>query len=187
LALVAAIASGCGDDTAMPKGGVRDAGPRPRDSGGTGGIESADAGRCELTRQDKCPICAMDATCDAPIYTVVGDGTVTSSCCGLAWQQTVDPARYEGEEAHAYCMNLSLAGGGWRLPTVAELSSLVLSGQTPRAPTIDRVAFPDTPPDGFWSSSSDSAAEGYRWYVSFSFGAADGNGAGSTYRVRCVR
>jgi len=166
--------------------------PLPFDAGATGGMSATASGGaqapvCDATMPDKCQVCAVDATCMAPTYTVHGDGTVTSSCCGLVWQQTVAPTRYSGEEANAYCMALALVGTGWRLPTVAELRSLVIIGQTPKAPTIDRVAFPDTPSDGFWTASSDVTSAGYKWYVSFLGGFADGNGISSSNLVRCVR
>jgi len=187
LIVIAGLACGCKSDSRpIPP-------PVPVDAGSTGGMIAtggsggAEAPLCDASAPDKCAVCVDETGCMDPVYTVNGDGTVRSSCCGLVWQQAVVATRYSGEEANAYCLALSLAGNGWRLPTVAELRSLVLSGQTPKAPTIDRVAFPDTPLEGFWSASTDVTSVGYKWYVSFFGGFADGNGANSSYLVRCVR
>ncbi len=51
------------------------------------------------------------------------DGVIDDSELGLQWAPAPDQAmnHYQAEE---YARNLSLAGGGWRLPTRAELKSL---------------------------------------------------------------
>ena len=53
------------------------------------------------------------------------DGVIYDSELGLQWAPAPDnqPMNhyYQAEE---YARNLSLAGGGWRLPTMAELKSL---------------------------------------------------------------
>ena len=143
---------------------------------------------------NKCTACAADATCDAPEYTVNGDGTVASSCCGLEWQQFVDendsPGRdglFSWEEAKAYCASLSLAAGGWRLPAIEELFSLVVLGQSPKMPTIDRAAFPHAPLEGYWSSSAQVDRSDVAWLVGFTSGTLGSGAASSSFRVRCVR
>ena len=51
------------------------------------------------------------------------DGVIYDSELGLQWAPAPDRSmnHYQAEE---YARNLSLAGGGWRLPTRAELKSL---------------------------------------------------------------
>jgi hypothetical protein len=90
----------------------------------------------------------------------------------------------------------------WRVPTKAELLTLVhcSSGQ-PRmwndkgsscqgkfeSPTVDQVAFPNTPDTWFWSSSPDAYHSDYAWVVLFDYG-GDGNvSKNGGYHVRLVR
>jgi len=55
---------------------------------------------------------------------------VTDHITGLQWQdnEVVEKKWTDstGETAAAYCSNLSLDGGGWRLPTIKELQSIVV-------------------------------------------------------------
>ncbi|HEX7480714.1 MAG TPA: DUF1566 domain-containing protein [Polyangiales bacterium] len=91
-------------------------------------------------------------------------------------------------EAKAYCVGLSLAGTGWRLPTKAELESIVDYGSV--SPAIDLTAFSGTPAYWFWSSSpyvGPPGSSGNAWVVNFSNGHSVYYGAASTYGVRCVR
>ncbi|MCK6586273.1 MAG: DUF1566 domain-containing protein, partial [Polyangiaceae bacterium] len=61
----------------------------------------------------------------------------------LTWQRQVDANIYNQIEADAYCMALNTNGGGWRLPTISELLTLV--DETGYSPAIDTTAFPNTP------------------------------------------
>jgi hypothetical protein len=127
-------------------------------------------------------------------YRDAGNGTVAFDICGsvsLLWQQVVDAGPFTWDEADAYCANLSLAGAGWRLPTKIELMSLVdLRGGSP---TIDPVAFPDTPAEYFWSSTlgedcgTCTINAGSPWVVSFADGSSSTGSPGGAPRVRCVR
>jgi len=51
------------------------------------------------------------------------DGVINDSDLGLQWAPAPDRAMNH-PEAEKYALNLSLADGGWRLPTRAELRSL---------------------------------------------------------------
>ena len=55
----------------------------------------------------------------------VSAGTVLDRDTNLTWQQAPDGTERTWEEARAHCASLPLAGGGWRLPTMAELQSLI--------------------------------------------------------------
>ena len=79
--------------------------------------------------------CAADTACSAPQYAEPGDGTVTTTCCSLTWQQVVDAQDLDWNDAVTYCKNLSLAGGGWRLPTIGELESMLDHCES--TPTVD--------------------------------------------------
>jgi hypothetical protein len=119
-------------------------------------------------------------TCAA--FVVNGDGTVTDPLTGLVWQQTLGTNDYSQADGVAYCAGLTLAGGGWHLPTITELESIV---DRRYSPTIDPTAFPSTPPAGFWSSSVASGGNG--WLVTFYGGYSSYDDTSATGRVRCVR
>jgi formylglycine-generating enzyme required for sulfatase activity len=133
-----------------------------------------------------------------------GNGTVKDSRSGLLWQRTA--VHRTLVDAKTYCAGLSLSGSGWRLPTKAELESIVDFGRgassqtsTPngRTPAIDPVAFPNTPADFFWTSSPhagwcfvstpDGNSPGLTWVVNFNDGESSYSEAGSSLAVRCVR
>ena len=133
---------------------------------------------------------------------ICDDETVTDSATGLTWQRNL-PATYAGctgrlplsrgmvgsgctwDEAKAYCGQLMLEGSGWRLPTKDELLSIVDTQSS--HPSIDVVAFPNTPSYGFWSSSPDAGSSGGAWHVQFSGGGSVSLDTGVASRVRCVR
>jgi len=173
-------------------GGTGASGSSTSGSGGSGGGNSTDCA-WEQDNQNDCNLCANDTSCGAPKYTDNMDGTVTWPCCGLVWQQVVDDkgsdgtGRYTWVDAKTYCAGLALAGGGWRLPTIEELWSLVVIGQTPREPTIDRTAFPNAPSDFFWSSSVYVGEVNTAWLLNFNDHYSDYDDISDENRVRCVR
>jgi hypothetical protein len=118
-------------------------------------------------------------------YTIV-NGTVYDTHTKLTWQQVVDPSTYTQGVASDYCAGLDLAGRGWRLPRYSELLTIV--DPTRSAPAIDGSAFPNTPPELFWSSSQYAGAStGVAWYVNFRAGDSSDNGSSVANHVRCVR
>lgn len=54
---------------------------------------------------------------------------------------------------------------GWRIPTLDELNSIVI---TKRSPTIDSTIFPNTPPVYYWAT--DNRDKSAAWYVFFENG-----------------
>ncbi|WP_437995998.1 DUF1566 domain-containing protein [Sorangium sp. So ce185] len=129
------------------------------------------------------PSAEADASCDAR-YTISED-TVRDNDTGLTWQRQVDGGEYAWSDASLYCKGLQLSGAGWRLPTVFELQTLVDDSRG--HPAIDEKAFPETPYEFFWSSSSLANDPNRAWYVSFDIGDVNSGIAGSMCRVRCVR
>src|SRR5258706_9474740 len=118
--------------------------------------------------------------CPPTRYQVEESGLVDDGATGLTWQQHVAPTRvvdggvsqtYDWAEATTYC---SALGSGWRLPSLTELQTIV--DETRESPAIDVNVFTDTPPKGyFWTSSpqagsADGGYSGYAWYVSFFHG-----------------
>lgn len=133
-------------------------------------------------------------------YVDNGDGTVKDKTTGLTWQQGhsehVDWYYASGTESKlnknspikGYCSALSLAGGGWHLPTINELKSII---EPNSHPTIDKDFFPNTD-GGYWSSTN---SEFFASYVHFGDGKeyilgrkspTNGVQAG-WFSVRCVR
>jgi hypothetical protein len=127
------------------------------------------------------------AHADAPPgrYGFPVEGTVNDTKTKLTWQRMVDMTQRTNAQALSYCTALPLAGAGWRLPTRAELSSLV--DHTRRGPSIDPVAFPDTPAALFWTSTRYVNELGALWHVWFDEGATYHNPSSTLMFVRCVR
>jgi hypothetical protein len=101
---------------------------------------------------------------------------------GLQWDRSVGQAT-DLEGARTYCTGM---GAGWRLPTRAELASLVKD--TTSNPAIDTTAFPDTPGGWFWTSSPfvGGTSSLYPWLINFHDGQEWFIPVGQSY-VRCVR
>jgi hypothetical protein len=118
------------------------------------------------------------------VYEDLGDGTVRDASTGLTWQQAVAPQRLSWQAAKTCCAQLALAGGGWRLPTLEELRSIV---DRTREPSIDGKVFPDTPAKDFWSSSSGHESPDLADGVGFRDGSSFSALPADQYNVRCVR
>jgi cysteine-rich repeat protein len=122
---------------------------------------------------------------------------VSDAATGLEWQGC--PAGRTGSScgtggtgirswssALSYCESLTWAGiGDWRLPNVTELASIVDHRRS--GPTIDIAAFPETPGDEFWSSTSEAAAASRAWSVFFFTGSFFASNKTEFFSVRCVR
>jgi hypothetical protein len=116
--------------------------------------------------------------------------TVTDAYTGLVWQRVLLDRTWPtlpDPQIDAACAALTLDGkSGFRLPTVKELQSIVISNK--REPAIDTVAFRNTPSMPFHASPHYAHPNGtYDWEVDFTSGLAYVNGANSPVNVRCVR
>jgi hypothetical protein len=60
-------------------------------------------------------------------FTKASDGVITDSVTGLQWYVNPSPAN-TWYQAKAWADNLTVAGGGWRLPTMAELKGIYQKG-----------------------------------------------------------
>jgi choice-of-anchor C domain-containing protein len=72
----------------------------------------------------------------------------------------------------------------WRLPTLAELKSLV---NTDEQPTIDPVKFPNTRAGAYWTAGTQVNNTGAAWYVGFDNGQPEAGGKDWGLYVRLVR
>ncbi len=126
-------------------------------------------------------------------YQILAQGAeVKDTKTGLVWQRcSVGQTWTEGTcSGRARILKFSqtpaLVGGGWRVPNIDELSSLVIQGGRP---TIDAEAFPATPPGKFFGLTTNTSDPGFEWHVNFYYGNVDSNynyGEGS-YQFRLVR
>jgi len=113
------------------------------------------------------------------------DSTVRDTGTRPVWQQTAPSDLMAFEDAGKYCADLSLGGGGWRLPSVKELQTLV--DESRAKPAADASAFPDTVSDYYWSSSLLATHDDRGWAVSFAYGYDNFFPRSEKQRVRCVR
>jgi len=127
---------------------------------------------------------AAHANAPAGLYTTA-NGTVHDSKTNLTWQQEAPSTTYVWADATTYCSGLSLVGGGWRLPTVKELLTIVDWSRS--NPSIDPNAFPSAPAYSFWSSSRSASSSSRAWYVEFYAGQVSEFEVSTTCAVRCVR
>jgi hypothetical protein len=109
---------------------------------------------------------------------------------GLVWEQSPDATgTYVWGAATKYCANKSSIGQtrGWRLPSVAELASLIDPSLAP--PFVPAGVFTGVLQAGYWSASVDADNPTRAWFVSFFQAQADTNvkTATGTFHAWCVR
>jgi hypothetical protein len=121
-------------------------------------------------------------------YVVPGDGTATDSKTGLMWQQASSAAASDWDTAVANCDASAVAGyTDWRLPTMAEMLSIVTYNQA-SYPFVDTTVFPDTFSTDYWTYTKNGTQATSGLVVSL----ADGRATSllltsTTARARCVR
>ena len=129
-----------------------------------------------------------DGAAGGPRFVDQGDGTVIDTVNRLQWSKaTLTPKCISQHDALKLCEGLSLAGyGDWRLPTRAELLTLV--DDTRHQPAINVDAFPDTKSDWYWTSTVCAWSSSHAWYVDFYNGDCSYDLRGYSYGlVRAVR
>jgi hypothetical protein len=115
----------------------------------------------------------------------VGGLTVHDTKTGLTWEQMFVPAT-QLSDAQMRCARIELETGeaGWRVPTLKELLTLVdYTTDNGSNAMIDAAFFPNTPPWGFWSSTTSTVRP--QRCVDFASG-LDGCAQSMNY-IRCVR
>jgi hypothetical protein len=112
--------------------------------------------------------------------------TVRDLGTGLTWQRAVPDQTFTFDAARTYCSTLSLGGKKlWRLPSLTELLTLI-DERAATGPMIDRVAFPNTPSEPFWSGTYFGADPQMSWQVYFDHGNGLYGLPSATFRARCV-
>jgi len=143
--------------------------------------------------------------------------TWTDSSSGLTWHVTLSSFFPTWDEAKSYCENLALCGGGWHLPTISELRTLIRGCEgtvtggscgvtdscldlTCRDESCHSCIYGGGPTGGCfdpsdlpgechvcWSSSAVTDDVGDAWRVDFDDGDVSYNIVGATLLARCVR
>ncbi len=115
-----------------------------------------------------------------------GPGVVTDDATGLIWQRSGRAFACRWNEAHSYIAGLNserFAGQDcWRLPTIAELSSLLRPA--PRAQAL--CIAPIFDPELRWLWSSDRRSFTSAYYADLELGFVGWQDSSATYHVRAV-
>jgi hypothetical protein len=111
-------------------------------------------------------------------------GVVTDTQTGLQWQQSPSASSYTWSAAKTHCPND--VGTGWRLPTLAELLSIVKYDNNP---PYDTGVFTGVQENYFWTSSPTASSANYAWTVFFTDGSTAGHNVTGPleHYVFCVR
>lgn len=113
---------------------------------------------------------------------VIGKVWNGSSCLGaansLTWIQALDAAR-------TATISQAPAASAWRLPSYAELNSLI--ERSCYGPSININWFPATPEDSMWTSSPSVRDPNQAWTFNFGVGYAHSFSKTEAYHVRLVR
>lgn len=123
-----------------------------------------------------------------PAYRDNGNGTVTDLNTGLIWEQgneQTENKTYTWQDAIDHCDTLTLPGcSEWRIPTLAELESIVDYGRY--RPTINTDFFPECRSDDYWSGNAGGDAPNAALIVVFYHGGVSFDFKDDTNYVRCV-
>jgi hypothetical protein len=112
---------------------------------------------------------------------------------GLTWQrcslgQTWTDGTCKGsasKQSFKQATTMTKIKGGWRLPTVKELATLVDTGRG--IPAIDLGAFPAAPADWYCTSSPYLGSASLAWYVDFQHGDSSPLNRDQRHHIRLVR
>lgn len=128
-----------------------------------------------------------ERVCNPRSYSDPGNGIVRDNTTGLEWLPLTSPDTYTWQGARDYVEGLNdnetLGYDDWRLPSIAELSSLVDSGRY--APAIDPVFSAGAA--GYWSSTVWDLNTDFAWMVDFSHGIVNYYDKNNQYYVLAVR
>jgi hypothetical protein len=130
-------------------------------------------------------------SCDAPRWVDNGDGTVTDNLTGLIWEKKTDdgsvhdwdnvytwsngdadPTDEDGTIFSDFLATLNAGAGfaganGWRLPTYAELQTILTPEPCSTDPCIDPIFGPFTKSDVYWSRTCDAIVPSLAWMTDF--------------------
>lgn len=108
---------------------------------------------------------------------------------GLVWERVPDSFGHEWDFAHRHCNQLTVGGRkGWRLPSLAELTSLIDPSVAFPGPALPPGHPFSTGSSGFhWSASTGGSDPNAAWAMSFAAGDAGNFVRSGVFNVWCVR
>jgi len=164
-----------------------------KETGGSSGGENNATHPLKKTGQTTSYTAGDDGSYQAgvtPSYTRSASGVVTDHVTNLEWQDdysdnggSIKSADWQG--AIDYCSGLGLNGGGWRLPSIEELETIV--GSSRYNPSIDTTVFARISSSYYWSSTTSASRTSSAWRVNFNYGYSSNFNKTYSYYVRCVR
>lgn len=104
---------------------------------------------------------------------------------GLEWAPVGDKLHDTQQAAEKAAAKLALLGGGWRLPSIDELCTLI--DLAVHDPAIDIDAFPFVEADWYWSSTEAAWSSASAWGVYFDYGGVGSGGRGGSGYALAVR
>ncbi|MBW7898987.1 hypothetical protein B188_00780 [Candidatus Brocadiaceae bacterium B188] len=118
---------------------------------------------------------------------VLGGEAVLDKETGLVWEKSPDTTTRSWSDAISYAYNKNVGGrGGWRLPTVEELRTLVDPTQSNPALPLGHP-FTNVQSGYYWSSTTYVSNSSFAWDVHFNGGSVYGVDKTSDVYVWCVR
>ena len=135
------------------------------------------------------------ASCESTRFIDNGDTSVTDNLTGLQWNQKDELGGGNDKDATITWLNANYYYAGtnyispfdWRLPTRAELQTILSEPFTcTTSPCIDPI-FGPTAGDYYWTSSVDPIDPSLAWVVNFGTGNVGNASKTDTWHVRAVR
>ncbi len=118
------------------------------------------------------------------------DGNCTAYACGVVWdtktglEWVVGPDKDTNwDEAKRWVDNLTVAGGGWRMPTTDELKTLYEKGRGTRnmTPLLETTGW------YVWSEETKDSSAAYGFYFLIGYRVEESRRASSNFRAFAVR
>ncbi len=128
--------------------------------------------------------CFLPASTPPDLYSAT-DHVVTDTNTGLEWQRAASSSDLNWAGAVAYCANLTTDGGGWRLPSMKEIQTLVVETRT--NPAVDTTYFSEAEGLRFWTSSEVPGMSDHAWLFDSNVGHVYPQETSFQIRARCVR
>lgn len=117
-------------------------------------------------------------------FTYKNKETVADSLLALEWLRTIPANTYTLPDTVGWCNKVNASGGGWRMPTLRQLSSII--DRTKLAGTVDGAIFGGSE-SAIWSYTLSAGDPAYAWVVDFSNGTISPQEIFSYASLRCVR
>jgi hypothetical protein len=125
-----------------------------------------------------------------PRFTVLADfnnAAVRDNSTGLVWEQSPTAPTSDWTSARFSCINKTVGGmRGWRLPSVAELTSLIDPSLLP--PYVPASTFTGVQLSTYWTATgNENNTSTLKWNVNFADGLAGTGIKGNSSLAWCVR